>query len=203
MSSKLVKSRKGGAGVIGDSRAGYNRRCKLDERKTGNNEVDDEFNDKIDNEVGKKGQKTSKSINLFKKSSKCQKTVGLDFLTPKARLAFFKLRQTFVKAPIFHYFDPEYHIWVEMDVSGYTIGEIFSQLTLEGQWHWVAFFSCKMIPAKTRYKTHNGKLLAIVETFKTWKHYLEGLQYEVLILTNHNKLRQFMEMRNLSSRQVC
>ena len=31
-----------------------------------------------------------------------------------------------------------------------------------------------MILVKTRYKIYNGKLLAIVETFKTWKHYLEG-----------------------------
>ena len=31
-----------------------------------------------------------------------------------------------------------------------------------------------MILAKTRYKTHNGKLFAIVKAFKTWKHYLKS-----------------------------
>ena len=30
------------------------------------------------------------------------------------------------------------------------------------------YYSCKMIPAKTQYKTHEGELLAIVEVFKTW-----------------------------------
>ena len=59
-----------------------------------------------------------------------------------------------------------------------------------------------MIPAETRYETHNGELLAIVEAFKTWRHYLEGSQHEVLILTNHNNLRRFMETKSLSSRQV-
>ena len=59
-----------------------------------------------------------------------------------------------------------------------------------------------MIPAETRYETHDGELLAIVEAFKTWKHYLEGSQHELLVLTDHNNLRQFMETKSLSSRQV-
>ena len=59
-----------------------------------------------------------------------------------------------------------------------------------------------MILAETRYETHDGELLAIVEAFKTWRHYLEGSQHEVLVLTDHNNLRRFMETKNLSSRQV-
>ena len=93
----------------------------------------------------------SKSRNLSKK------IVRSDFLTFGARLAFTKLRQIFVKIPILQYFDLERHIRVETDVSGYAIGEVFSQLILDnlGQWHLVSFFSQKMISAKTRYKTHN------------------------------------------------
>ena len=45
-----------------------------------------------------------------------------------------------------------------------------------------------MIFAKTCYKTHNGEFLAIVETFKTWRYYLEGYKYEVLVLTDYNNL---------------
>ena len=59
-----------------------------------------------------------------------------------------------------------------------------------------------MIPAETRYKTHDGELLAIVEAFKTWRHYLEGSRHEVLVLTDHNNLRRFMDTKSLSSRQV-
>ena len=59
-----------------------------------------------------------------------------------------------------------------------------------------------MIPAETRYETHNGELLAIVEAFKTWRHYLEGCKHEVLVLTDHNNLRRFMDTKSLSSRQV-
>ena len=59
-----------------------------------------------------------------------------------------------------------------------------------------------MIPAETRYETHDGELLAIIKVFKTWKHYLESSQHELLILTNYNNLRQFMNTKSLSSRQV-
>ena len=59
-----------------------------------------------------------------------------------------------------------------------------------------------MISAETRYKIHDGELLAIVEAFKTWRHYLEGCKYEVFVLTNHNNLCRFMDTKSLSSRQV-
>ena len=71
-----------------------------------------------------------------------------------------------------------------------------------GQWYPVAYYSRKMIPAKTRYKTHDTKLLAIVEVFKNWRYYLEDCQYKVLVLTNHNNLHRFIDTKNLSSRQV-
>ncbi len=126
------------------------------------------------------------------------------FLTSEAKKAFTKLRQAFIETPILNYFDLERHIQIETDASGYAISEILSQLTSDdlGWWHLVAFFSIKMISAETRYETHNGKLLAIVEAFKTWRHYLKGCKHEVLILIDHNILQRFMDIKNLSSRQV-
>ena len=57
-----------------------------------------------------------------------------------------------------------------------------------------------MILAETHYETHNAKLLAIVKAFKNWYYYLEGCQYKVLVLTNYNNLRQFMNTKSLSFR---
>ena len=71
-----------------------------------------------------------------------------------------------------------------------------------GQWHPIAYFSRKMISAETRYKTHNAELLAIVKAFKTWRHYLEGCKHEIFVLTDHNKLRRFMDTKSLSFCQV-
>ena len=72
-----------------------------------------------------------------------------------------------------------------------------------GQWHPIVFFSRKMIPVETQYKTHDGKLLVIVEEFKKWYHYLESCKHEIVVLMNHNNLRRFMDIKSLSSRQVC
>ena len=174
-------------------------RSKLDGSELYDNAVDggevdgDEFED---NEVGEKVQKRSKSKNLSKST--------LDFLISGAKLAFTELRQAFLKALIFQHFDREHYIRIETDSSGYAICGILSQLTSDnlGQWHPVAFFFQKMIPAETKYKTHDSKLLAIVEAFKIWRHYLEGSYYEILVFTDHNNLQQFMDTKSSSYRQV-
>ena len=126
------------------------------------------------------------------------------FLTPGAKRAFTQLRQAFTKALILQHFDPECHIRIETDASGYAIGGVLSQLTLDnsGEWHRVVFYSQKMIPAETRNKTHDSELLAIIEAFKTWRHYLEGCKHTVLVLTDHNNLHRFMDTKRLSSRQI-
>ena len=59
-----------------------------------------------------------------------------------------------------------------------------------------------MIPTKTWYETHDDELLAIVEAFITWHHYLKSCKHEVFVLTDHNNLRRFMDTKSLSSRQV-
>ena len=98
-----AEPRKGGVGVGSNSKAGRDKseldRSRMDDVEVDGTEVED-------NEVGKKVQKTSK----FKNLSKSKKTVESSFFTPRARLAFIELRQTFVKAPILHHFDPKCHI---------------------------------------------------------------------------------------------
>ena len=107
-------------------------RSKFDRSEIDDNEVG---GSKVDNEVGKKCQKMSKYKNLFKfkKLSKSKKTLGSDFLILKAKLGLIKLRQAFFRALIFYHFDPEHHIHIEMDVSGYTNERIFSQLISESR----------------------------------------------------------------------
>ena len=159
LSIKSAEPKKGVVGVDGGSRAEHDR-GGLD-----GNGMDDVEVDGGEVEAGKKGRNLSKS-----------KKTESGFFIPGARKAFTKLRQAFIKAPILYHFDLERHIWVETDTSGYAIGGVSSQLTSNdlGRWHPVAFFLRKMILAKTRYETHDGELLAIVEAFKTWMHYLEG-----------------------------
>ena len=201
---------------------GFTTNPKETEGKVGGNSVVGDLvgGGKATNPTKRKNQaKTTKSKILVKSEnhdfpkSKTEKT-GTGFLTHEAGLAFTQLRQAFVEAPILHYFNLESYIRIETDASCYAIGGLLSQLFSKtrpdgvvtkddlSQWHSVAFFSSKMIPAETRYKTHNGKFLAIVEAFKTWQHYLERCKHKVLVLTDHNNSRRFMDTKSLSSRLV-
>ena len=127
------------------------------------------------------------------------------YLIPKARLAFTQLKKAFTKAPILRHFDPKCHIHTETNASGYAIGWVLNELTLDNLswWHPVVIYSRKMIPAKTWYKTHNDKLLAIVEAFKIWRYYLKGWKHKVFIFTDYKNLYRFMDIKSLSSCQVC
>ena len=90
--------------------------------KTSGNELDKSKIDDSEVDGGEVGyNKVGKNI---QKLSKSNKTVGSDFLTPGTKLMFIKLRQTFVKALIFYYFDLERHIRIEMDISSYDIGKV-------------------------------------------------------------------------------
>ena len=127
---------------------------------------------------------------------------AMGYLTPGTKQALTQLREAIIKALILRNFDPKCHIRIETNASGYTIGGVLSQLILDnlGWWHPIAFYSQKMILAKTWYKTHDGELLAIIEAFIIWRHYLEGCKHEVLVFTNHNNLRRLIDTKSLSSR---
>jgi hypothetical protein len=66
----------------------------------------------------------------------------------------------------------------------------------------VAFWSRKLIPAETRYKTYDQELLAIVAAFKQWRHYLEGSTYPIEVLTDYNNLVAFQNIKSLNGRQA-
>lgn len=61
-------------------------------------------------------------------SSTKKMSSGAGFLTFEASLAFIQLKKPFTKAPILYHFDPECHIRIETDASGYTISRVLSQL---------------------------------------------------------------------------
>ena len=159
-------------------------------------------------EVGKTKIKVktakSKSKNLVKlfliKSKLFAENSGSSFLIPRARLAFPELRLAFIKVSILHYFDFKSHIWIKTDISSYTINRVLSQLTLNNSswWHLMTVFFKIIILIKTQYKINNGKFLAIVEVFKTWRHYREDFKYKVLVLMDPNNLCRFIDIKSLS-----
>lgn len=122
--------------------------------------------------------------------------------TQAAQEAFEETKRCFVDAPVLAHFDPSRDSQLETDASGYAISGIYSQKQDDGQWHPVAFYSRKLISAETRYETHDLEMLAIVDAFKTWRHYLEGTQKPVVVWSDHANLRAFMSTKELSKRQA-
>ena len=49
---------------------------------------------------------------------------------------------------------------------------------------------------------HDKELLAIVKSFKHWRHYLEGSKYSIIVLSDHANLHYFMTTTELNRRQV-
>ena len=57
-----------------------------------------------------------KSKNYDFPSNSRNMEAGLGFFTSKTSLAFIKLRQAFIEAPILHYFNLKCHIKIETDI---------------------------------------------------------------------------------------
>ncbi len=79
---------------------------------------------------------------------------------------------------------------------------LLCQQDADMNWHPVAYYSRKMLPAERNYETHNAELLAIVEAFKTSCHYVKGEAHTIFVLTDHNNLKKFIETTRLSGRQI-
>lgn len=54
-----------------------------------------------------------------------------------------------------------------------------------------------MILAETWYKTYNGKLLTIVEPFKTCHNYSKNCKHDVQIIMDDNNPRQLIDTKSL------
>ena len=103
------------------------------------NEIDGiEGGDELIKKCGKLSKigKLSKSQKLAKLRKKLSKSGNLpnfdakenkpSFLTSDAKMAFNHLRLTFTKTSILWHFDSEYYIRIEINVSGYAIGDVLS-----------------------------------------------------------------------------
>jgi len=93
---------------------------------------------------------------------------------------------------------------VEADSSDFTTGAVLSQqLTTDGKWHPMAFYSKSLSSVKQNYEIHDKEMLAIICTLEEWRHFLEGATHPVEIWTNHKNLEYFMTAKKLNHRQAC
>ena len=115
---------------------------------------------------------------------------GIKFvLTGEALKSFNELKRFFACAPMLVHYSPMRYIMLECNLFGFAISAILSQLIEEtGQWHLVVFWSRKMASAEQNYGARESEMLAVVEGYKHWRHYLESATYSIQVVTNHMNL---------------
>ena len=121
--------------------------------------------------------------------------------TPEIEAAQQHLTTAFTTAPVLKHFNPDLPAIVETDASDFTLGAIISQ-THEGRTHPVAFQSRKFTQAEINYDTADKELLAIVDSFKRWRRFLEGANHQVQVITDHQNLELFETTKVLNRQQA-
>jgi hypothetical protein len=122
--------------------------------------------------------------------------------TRQAEWAFRKLKRSFSEAPILQQCDPAKPIILQKDTRGFAIGGILNQYNVSRVLRAGNFYSRKFTTAEHNFYTYCRELLAIVETLKQWRHYLEGANYKVLIQCDYKNLEHFQTSKVLFRRQA-
>ena len=120
---------------------------------------------------------------------------------PEQDKAFEELKQRFTSAPILGHFYPNRKTVIQTDVSDFALGCILSQ-DLGKRLHPVALHSRKLNDAERNFKIHDKELLAILEAFREWKHYLLGADEPVTVYTDHQNLQYFLPTKVWNLRQI-
>ncbi|KAH9265279.1 hypothetical protein BASA83_011178 [Batrachochytrium salamandrivorans] len=66
----------------------------------------------------------------------------------------------------------------------------------------IAFYARQMNSAEQNYEIYDKELLAVVESFKHWRHFLQGGLHPVTVLCDHKNLEYFMTTKKLTRRQL-
>lgn len=120
---------------------------------------------------------------------------------PEAQQAFEQLKKNFTKASFLRHPDTSRPFIVTTDASDFAVGAVLSQEQSDSTIQPVAFFSRKFLPAEVNYPIYDKELLAIVLAFKQWRHFLQGGQHPVKVLTDHKNLEYFKKSNKLNRRQ--
>ena len=119
--------------------------------------------------------------NLLKKGIKwCWET--------KEQGAFEKLKKQICEEPVLIQPDQKKPFEVKVDASNYVCGAVLMQQDEKNVQHPVAFFSKTMNEAQRNYDVYNRELLALVEIFRHWRHYLHQAAHQVKVHTDHANL---------------
>ncbi|KAI1855989.1 uncharacterized protein JN550_013918, partial [Neoarthrinium moseri] len=122
--------------------------------------------------------------------------------TEVEQTAFDTLKKRITDEPVLKMADPDKPFEVETDASDYAIGGQLSQRDDNNKLHPVAFFSKKLNGPELNYQIHDKELMAVIEAFREWRHYLSGTTHKVKVYTDHKNLTSFLTNKELNKRQI-
>ncbi|KAL4083017.1 hypothetical protein QTP88_028347 [Uroleucon formosanum] len=131
-----------------------------------------------------KAADTQAVLNEYMKNGKKNDKTPINW-TEEAIVAFQNTKADLVNATTLFYPDPTARIQLRTDASDTAIGAVIEQQKNE-IWQLLAFFSRKLGGAQKRYSTYDRELLAIYESIKHFRYFLEGRVF--IILTDHKPL---------------
>jgi hypothetical protein len=76
-----------------------------------------------------------------------------------------------------------------------------SQTGDDSKLHPVVFHSRKFEAIEINYEIHEKELLAIVDSFQQWRHFLKGSSQQIIVYNDHKNLKYFQSARVLGRRQ--
>ena len=121
---------------------------------------------------------------------------------PSAEKAFQDLKTAFTTVPILVHPDFTKTLYLETDASDFALGAVLSKMGEDEKLHPIAFYSRKFFAAEINYEIHDKELLAIVDSFQEWRHFLEGAAHPITVYTDHKNLEYFMSFRVLNRHQA-
>jgi len=140
-------------------------------------------------EITKPLNELTKKTKIFKWSQECQ-------------MAFENLKEKFLKEPILIIPDPSKQFFVESDASKWATGAVLQQLDNNGDLKPCSYISHSLTTTERNYDIYDRELLGIIRALQTWRHFLEGSEHEVIILSDHKNLTYFQKAQKLNHRQA-
>ncbi|KAH9270160.1 hypothetical protein BASA83_007677 [Batrachochytrium salamandrivorans] len=121
---------------------------------------------------------------------------------PEQEASFKRLKDAFARPGFLAHPNDEQPFILETDASDFAISGVLHQHDQSNTLRPVAFYSRQMNNAERNYDIYDKELLAVVESFKHWRHLLQGGLHPVTVLCDHKNLEYFMSTKKLTRRQA-
>lgn len=118
--------------------------------------------------------------------------------TDEAEIAFKKLKECLVSAPVLSCPDYNLPFEVHTDASNYGIGGMLTQ-SVNGKEHPIAYMSKSLTAAEKNYSITERETLAVLVALEHWRCYLENGK-KFTVYTDHSALKWFLSLNNPTGR---